>query len=607
MTEAPPANSSPWRGFWFWTLVLLLVKTLFIVTLSDIFFYGEELEKGSVSKAMLDRIPVDFHRLTYHYYEGGGFFVSGLKAFVFMLVGENILAHRIVGLLTCWLVFLGLWRLTRAHLGPTAAHFAAALFVFAPAGLQRYSLLTLGIHFEALALGLPLLDEGLRLIRRRDWIPSPRRAIGVGLLAGFAVFFSYQNLLILGWVGLWVIALRWRWLMSKGGLYLALGALIGLSPMLYMAWHVGGALFDVHGTDLAKLESNSVRLQSWLRSLYVDVPTFTLVLRIFYPCALLVSIGMALAFARSQQLLLGFLLGFLGLWMCAWYFGPFLADNHVHWFAWLRWAPMSMVCIILAALGLAQAWHRGGAAHRTAQGLLGITLVLGLVQTVQILAASQWRTPAANWTSLTKWKGYNYRGHFRTLLPHLEGQEPEDVRALLAFDEPHPALLYADIATVVTQQSKIARSPEEWMAWFTEVDAENLDLFVRGMGPAMVAPFGGSLTKALHAIESAPEAQRLSLAWAIGYFGTGWSLFPELIAKDIEAIGGEPDLNPTLRDACLQGIGARVFRVCVVYPYGRHLVMNPNASLSFLAKQGKALEGPLKSGFEAEKKLWVLP
>ncbi len=38
------------------------------------------------------------------------------------------------------------------------------------------------------------------------------------------------------------------------------------------AWHVGAQLFNVHGTELAQLESNATRVRSLLRSLYVDVP-----------------------------------------------------------------------------------------------------------------------------------------------------------------------------------------------------------------------------------------------------------------------------------------------------------------------------------------------
>ncbi|MCA9002347.1 MAG: hypothetical protein KDB61_10500, partial [Planctomycetes bacterium] len=134
-------------AFWLWSAALIALKFVFAVAIADVFFYGEELSKGSVAKAMIDGIPIDFHLLAYHYYEGGGFFISGLKALAFQVIGENFLAHRLVGILTCWAVFWSFWRLVDFHFGRRAAHLAALAFLFGPSGFQRYCTLSLGIHF----------------------------------------------------------------------------------------------------------------------------------------------------------------------------------------------------------------------------------------------------------------------------------------------------------------------------------------------------------------------------------------------------------------------------------------------------------------------------
>ena len=151
-----------------WVGALALLRALSIVALSDIFFWGEELEKGAAAKALLDGIDVAHHRLAYHYYEGGGFAISHLNALLFSVVGENLLAIRLGGLLTCLLVFCAFWRLIDHHFGRRAARCGALLFLFGPGSFQRYSLLSLGIHFEAMVFGLFILDQGLRLVGDRN-------------------------------------------------------------------------------------------------------------------------------------------------------------------------------------------------------------------------------------------------------------------------------------------------------------------------------------------------------------------------------------------------------------------------------------------------------
>ena len=53
-------------------LLCLAVKAGLVLSLADVFFYGEELEKGTAAKAMLDGLDVPHHQLAYHYYEAEG-------------------------------------------------------------------------------------------------------------------------------------------------------------------------------------------------------------------------------------------------------------------------------------------------------------------------------------------------------------------------------------------------------------------------------------------------------------------------------------------------------------------------------------------------------
>ena len=618
MHDPKPQPNAFGRAFWGWSALLWLVKGLFIVALADVFFYGEELAKGSVAKAMLDGVAVPFHTMAYHYYEGGGFLISGLKALAFLLVGENMLAHRLLGLGTCWAVFWALWRLVHHHFGRTAAHWAAALFVFGPSGFQRYSLLTLGIHFEAMVFGLLLLDEGLRLLRAKDWSPTRLRCATVGAIAGFGIFFSYQIGLILGWVGLWVLALRWRWLFSAAGLWLLGGFLVGLSPLLYMATHVGSALLDVHGTDLAQVESNWSKLQTFLHTLFVAAPRGELATHVLFGAAGILALWLGWRASQTRRWIWFYWSGFVGLWLLAWYTGPFLEPRPVTFFAWLRWAPMTLVLMILGAWGLSAAAPRRESREEAPGGSSPVILwlgravvLLGIVQSALILGNGRLTQAPQNFALLKSTKGYNYLGHFGTFMAHQESLDPDSLRPLLGYQESDLDLLYGDFAiTAITlaRQNGTVRTPEEWVVYFETVDAEHSERFDRGMGPAFVQAVGGSLPAALQSLQAFESQGALTedriARWrfAIGYYGTGWSYRPQDILSDVE---GTPEAF--WDESFLRGVGARLYRFSVVYPYGGSLVMHPKRAAAFLNSFPPIARAALRTGLEQEALLWTLP
>lgn len=162
----------PLLGF---LLLCAVVKGALVLSLADVFFYGEELEKGTAAKAMLDSLPVPHHQLAYHYYEGGGFVVSHLKALAFLAVGENVLAHKLVALVFVLGVLAAGWGFVKASFGTRAASWFALLFIFAPESFQKLSLINLGIHIEASVFLFGTLWLGARLAfgeqrRRREWL-----------------------------------------------------------------------------------------------------------------------------------------------------------------------------------------------------------------------------------------------------------------------------------------------------------------------------------------------------------------------------------------------------------------------------------------------------
>ena len=133
-------------------LVLALIATRAVLVLScaDVFFYGEELGKGTAAKAILEGLPVAHYRLNYVYHEGGGFVVTHLKALAFLLVGQSLLAHKLVAIATSAILLVVGCMLTYEAFGARAARIFGVMFVLAPDAYLRFSLLSLGTHFEAL-------------------------------------------------------------------------------------------------------------------------------------------------------------------------------------------------------------------------------------------------------------------------------------------------------------------------------------------------------------------------------------------------------------------------------------------------------------------------
>lgn len=585
-----------------WTLALVLLRAACVVTLGDVFFYGEELEKGVAGKAMIDGIDVAHHKLAYHYFEGGGFVVSHLKALSFLLLGESVLANKLV-FLAGIPVFLVFWRLLDHHYGRTAARVGALLFLLGPESFQRNSLLSLGAHYEPAACGLFVLDEGLRLFADPARRPSRRWVFLVGAVAGFGIFVGFSNALAVGWVGLLLLARRPRFLLSGDGLTALGGFVVGLAPLLAMTALVGSQVVDVHGTAIEAPEGS--RLAGYLASIYGGRSPEELLRVIVYPAAALMGTGLALALLPSRaRLAAAGHLGFVLLWLGVWFLGPFLPGKHVHWSAWLRLTPVALGALALTSAGLAAALGRGGGARRVARGLAALLILLGATGAGRILTEGRPASPLRNLRVLASTKGYDYRGYFGEFLPHLEALDAEHARPLLAFDEPHPELLHADLAARLFDGRRLQLSLHEQFAELDRLDPELRMEFARGMGLSVTARTGGDLRQALLSVDGLPEPMRSTLAEAVGYFGAHYGSRLETVLADVRIGLEAPD---GLRAPFLRGVGARAFRSLVVSPYGGELALDDRAVRALLAERSTEAVPHLLAGFDRERVLWTLP
>ena len=112
MSDAAESSSARgWRHLGPWIVALVLLRGWLALAGAEVYFYGEELAKGTCAKMILDRPPVPYWTITYGYHEGGGFVVSHLKALGFLAFGESLLVHKLVALLTAALVLWSGWAL----------------------------------------------------------------------------------------------------------------------------------------------------------------------------------------------------------------------------------------------------------------------------------------------------------------------------------------------------------------------------------------------------------------------------------------------------------------------------------------------------------------
>lgn len=553
----------------------LLLKAVLVACRADVFTYGEELAKGAAAKAILDGLPVPHHQLAYHYYEGGGFVASHLTALAYALVGQSLLAHKLVALaMNAAIAAAGALLAGRAF-GRGAAFAFALLFAFAPEGFQKISLLNLGIHYEAsLFLLLELLLAHAVLAEERA---SSARSLALGLCMGFGAFYSYQTLPAAGFLLLVLAATR------KLGptrlVPLAWGALIGLAPLLWMWTTVGTAVFDVHGTALFAGEAEAGRmaqLAEFLTSV-ARVPGRAATAALLFAGAAggaLVQRSAAPA-ARRGVLLVA---GYLGLFGAVYLASPFVVGELKHHFLLERLTPFWLLASLLTA-GLAGALARAGGARRAAGRLLvGALVALGAAGTVSAAREGYPSSLAANLRVVAGTKGYSYRVYFAKFRKHLDGSLARQLAAMLSFREDRPELLRTSVAQSFFDGSVPA---EELLAAFQAVDpAHELD-YVLGLGPHLLALHSDDALAALRYAERLPPRLRPHVVEAIGR-GQAWRTYPEMLRKDLERVGAEatPDY--------LRGLGHRLYEAFRVFP---------EQAEAFAAELPVAQRAPMLEGF----------
>lgn len=285
--------------------------------------------------------PRFLHHLTY-YPEGWHIttFAHGLGTFIllypFYLAGGAAFAYNGAGVLTTFVAFAGMFRLSQRYLGRLAAFIAALTFAF---WSFRY------IHhlnvYIASAL-LPWMALGLE----KGWSSFGNRKyawfVFVGLLWAIAIstslyFLWLGGLLIVGWpTGHYLTGKsHWQKLLFGAGLS-ALSALVFSSPFIFWFWQgriaAGSPFYDIYHLNIWGSSLNSLPIppliHPWLdqvaNRLYTGTVNEGSLANLGIAATLLVIASPFLLRGRRRRLAPIFLASFIGLILAV---GPFLKWN----------------------------------------------------------------------------------------------------------------------------------------------------------------------------------------------------------------------------------------------------------------------------------------
>ncbi len=584
-----PGNGARVHAGWILFGLLLFtfaVKAALVLSLADVFFYGEELEKGTAAKGILDSLPVPHYQLAYHYYEGGGIAISHLTALVFAVLGENLLAHKLVSLLFNFGILSAGFLLVQKHFGRLAAFLFGLLFALAPVGFQKISLLNLGIHYESSLFLLATFALGLAVLRDRAL--APKRALALGSIAGLGIFFGYQNLPAVGFLGLlliWRLPAFWRQCAP-----LCIAGLVGLLPLFAMWTFAGSAIFDIHGSPLIGGEESSASFASkldnvrlTLDSLFADkngLECAALCARLALPFVAVLLFwkqrkGSSAALATKA--LAGYMLFFGVIYL----FSSFQVGAVKHHFLLQRFTPFWCLGSVLAAAALAKGIGLGGFARVLGVALSSLLLLDGALGLKECVRAGSPERMGKNLELLLQTKGYTYPEYFAKFQEHLDQDPGARLTILTSFDEPQAELLLAGATASLFEKS--ALSPQAVLGILKSLGREDYQRALLGLGPYLVQRTG-DVDAALGALKFFPTEIHPILREAVGRRGPRMRIRPAFLVEERDELA----LRDSLDTRYLRGFGWRVYLGFRLDPVGAE---------EFMAAAPADMREPMQVGY----------
>lgn len=579
--------------------LLLVARVLLLACGADVHGYGEEFAKGAAARLIVSDLRaadggtgIPLWNVPYVLHEGGGTIVTLAKAALFLVVGPSVLANKLVALATTAATLLALLAAARELFGPRAAAASGLLFVFAPDAFLRFSLLSLGTHFEAAFFVAALAALSARIALRRDDRARAWFALGVASTLG-----AYASLVVLPAL---VVALarvglaRGRALVSRRGAALALGLVAGAAPWLWMVRNAGLDAVRVRGSGPGGGAAEPVRAFGILaeRVFALDAGRLALVAGFVALCGAAAfvavrarrgehgetpgAVAASAVFAREAA----WILATIALFLAAYGASGFALHPDVAWFFFLRTTPAWIGCVLLAGGAFAVLDERGRAAQTVGRALLALLVLVGALDAGRLALEGRPSAPVENLRLFATTQGYDWAEYLAKLERRLDGG-PEEKLARLARIDDAPARLDPDLALCVFEHAGVPL-PAALETLHRALGARAEGAIV-GLRFFVHPTFGHDPDAAFAALATAREEDRPALAEAIGRAGLGPRFRADRLREQLERA-----VEPEWRERWLLGAGWRLYRC---FP------LRPDLARAFLDAQPPERRAALERGY----------
>lgn len=194
-------------------------------------YNGEELNRGVIAQELIDGLKfplIDYRPDDYH---GGSLVVGVMAVPLFLLLGPNLIALKLVALAFSLASFILVYHFCRKYFGLRTALMACGLWILCPPGVSQTALFTFGTHSESVLLTFSALLLLYRLLFEQKG--GLFHYAVLGLICGFGFWFTHVVLVTLLNCLLCLILFKPTFFKEKGFPAFLGGMLVGLSPWIY--------------------------------------------------------------------------------------------------------------------------------------------------------------------------------------------------------------------------------------------------------------------------------------------------------------------------------------------------------------------------------------
>ena len=260
---------------------LLFISILFIVSRLLILFLNfeplimeEERYNGTIALEVLNGLKMPLFYYQHQPYAPGAMVVGLLSTPFFLIFGSSYISLKITALILSFGGFILWYIFLDKFFNQRVALIASFLLILSPPNNIRYSLLSLGNHYE-----INLFTILAFLIFYNIFFSESSRGkkhIGnfflLGLISGFACYFALTF-----FAAFLTILIFWfvfdKGLFRKGSfLYFVTGFIIGFSTWIYNAVFFNLKGFDFHGKSIYLFEGSEAYLTKFVRMVVTGVP-----------------------------------------------------------------------------------------------------------------------------------------------------------------------------------------------------------------------------------------------------------------------------------------------------------------------------------------------